>query len=638
VVWTLQPAGVKFDPPIQVQLPNTDGYQPGQVVEVFQFDHDLEQFVSVGPARVSADGSVLVTDPGFGTTKAGWGAPQPPPPPPNTDVGSCTPAGGGPSGAGFAAGGSGPFSFAGASGTADMCTISGPQNGQCTDVPVTVNVPTPQIGGASAASANRLVDQDVPVYFSASPGGNCSSVTVDWNFGDGASGSGTSVTHTYTLPGRYTVVVNVSCASCSSATASASFEVVVKPAVIITRVISDQIPGALANFIPGGSGHDNLPYILVGARADNVLYLVAELSPISAAGGLQLAAAIRMQGETQVQCQPFSGSATGIPLQRALSVPGINGNGDVLSIDTANVVEDYEVVVGVDADNNGLLDTGEVIAVRPGIKAVSQAVYDTARQSLVLQSLIGPLFPQAYQLLTTFLGAAAPSDPPYVTRTTETITRNRKLLSHNTGLEWNASGTAEIERYTWRSDSPFASGVREDPIVRRGIRKYIEEARVGGAISDRMIQYFIDNPTVNDHVFDPFSFTSDDALGLVYDNPFRMNNVLALGGAQFVGSIQLKAVRLFVPTGVGTGFTTVFVSEITFVGHVEDLYDFEYNTNTRAAIVQAGSPTLGGAGRIFWTDIDITGTSVPPPTISDMVDLCRLPDGTYKPICTGLQP
>ena len=83
LVWTLQPAGVHFDPPIRVQLPNTDGLAPGTVLEIFQFDHDLEQFVSTGPGRISPDGSVLVSDPGFGITKSGWGAPQPPPPPKN---------------------------------------------------------------------------------------------------------------------------------------------------------------------------------------------------------------------------------------------------------------------------------------------------------------------------------------------------------------------------------------------------------------------------------------------------------------------------------------------------------------------------------------------------------------------------
>lgn len=88
VVWTLQPAGTKFDPPIQVQLPNSEGLAAGQVVELFQFDHDLEQFVSVGTARVSGDGSVMTSDTGFGITKGGWGAAAPPPPPRNCTI-SC---------------------------------------------------------------------------------------------------------------------------------------------------------------------------------------------------------------------------------------------------------------------------------------------------------------------------------------------------------------------------------------------------------------------------------------------------------------------------------------------------------------------------------------------------------------------
>jgi PKD repeat protein len=72
VVWTLQPAGTRFSVPIQVTVPNTAALAPGAVTEIFQYDHDLEQFVSSGTAHVSADGSVIVSDPGFGITKAGW--------------------------------------------------------------------------------------------------------------------------------------------------------------------------------------------------------------------------------------------------------------------------------------------------------------------------------------------------------------------------------------------------------------------------------------------------------------------------------------------------------------------------------------------------------------------------------------
>jgi PKD repeat protein len=88
LVWTLQPAGAKFNPPIQVQLPNVDGLAPGTVTEVYQYDHDLEQFVSGGTARVSPDGSVIVSDPGFGIVKAGWGHGFKPLPPNNCTI-SC---------------------------------------------------------------------------------------------------------------------------------------------------------------------------------------------------------------------------------------------------------------------------------------------------------------------------------------------------------------------------------------------------------------------------------------------------------------------------------------------------------------------------------------------------------------------
>jgi hypothetical protein len=73
LIWTLQPAGTRFSVPIQVTLPNTQGLAPGTVSEMYQFDHDLEQFVSAGTAHVVADGSVIMSDPGFGITTAGWG-------------------------------------------------------------------------------------------------------------------------------------------------------------------------------------------------------------------------------------------------------------------------------------------------------------------------------------------------------------------------------------------------------------------------------------------------------------------------------------------------------------------------------------------------------------------------------------
>ena len=71
--WTLQPSGTRFDPPIEVHIPNTDGLKPGTIVPVVQWDHDMAFFVPMGLGTISEDGSELVTNQNSGITKAGWG-------------------------------------------------------------------------------------------------------------------------------------------------------------------------------------------------------------------------------------------------------------------------------------------------------------------------------------------------------------------------------------------------------------------------------------------------------------------------------------------------------------------------------------------------------------------------------------
>ncbi|MEW6301090.1 MAG: carboxypeptidase regulatory-like domain-containing protein, partial [Thermodesulfobacteriota bacterium] len=69
---TIQPAGTHFNPPAALTLPNVDGLSPGQKTEMYSFDHDLGQFVSIGPGTVSEDGTVVQSDPGVGVIKGGW--------------------------------------------------------------------------------------------------------------------------------------------------------------------------------------------------------------------------------------------------------------------------------------------------------------------------------------------------------------------------------------------------------------------------------------------------------------------------------------------------------------------------------------------------------------------------------------
>ncbi|MFN7963846.1 MAG: Ig-like domain-containing protein [Thermoanaerobaculia bacterium] len=78
--WTIQPHGVVFDPPAQITIPN-DGLRPGRVIAIYQFDHELNQFINVGPGTTTDDASVITSDPGYGITRAGWGGCGQPPPP-----------------------------------------------------------------------------------------------------------------------------------------------------------------------------------------------------------------------------------------------------------------------------------------------------------------------------------------------------------------------------------------------------------------------------------------------------------------------------------------------------------------------------------------------------------------------------
>jgi RHS repeat-associated protein len=69
---TIQPTGTRFDPPARLTMPNVDAYTPGAQVEMFSYDHDLEEFVAIGLGSVSDDGSVVKSNKGVGVIKAGW--------------------------------------------------------------------------------------------------------------------------------------------------------------------------------------------------------------------------------------------------------------------------------------------------------------------------------------------------------------------------------------------------------------------------------------------------------------------------------------------------------------------------------------------------------------------------------------
>jgi hypothetical protein len=79
--WTFQPKNARFNPPVQVTLPNLTGLAPGAAMPIVQWNNDTASFQAMGTGKVSANGATITTEAGTGITVAGWGGGTPPPPP-----------------------------------------------------------------------------------------------------------------------------------------------------------------------------------------------------------------------------------------------------------------------------------------------------------------------------------------------------------------------------------------------------------------------------------------------------------------------------------------------------------------------------------------------------------------------------
>jgi hypothetical protein len=194
LVGTLQPARVKFNPPIRVQLPNTDGLAPGQVIEIFSFHHDLEQFVSEGTARVNEDGSVITSDPGFGLTVSGWHGGGGPPPP-TTCADSCT---------------NGCFKNA-------SCV-----KGFCQGEPIKIPKVVAQADSKDPDFVKFDIDKKISteVAFTVTAQSNCDNLEYSWDFGDQTPpDTRQNPTHQYKEAKSYVVTVTVTCKGCNQVSA-----------------------------------------------------------------------------------------------------------------------------------------------------------------------------------------------------------------------------------------------------------------------------------------------------------------------------------------------------------------------------------------------------------------------------------
>jgi len=203
LAWTVQPAGVRFDPPARISIPNTGGDPPGTVVDVFSFDHDVGEFVAIGTASVTPDGARVLSNPGSGVVKSGWHGCVPPPSPP---ADACNP---------------GACTFCLLKGTGsrcdpvcEICTGGGCEDRKLTKVTIKAN--------GKSEDDKLIVGLEQEVTFRATGlTGNlketCTDLSYEWDFDDMEMGTNQEEKHEYKEAKSYMVKLTVTCGACPGA-------------------------------------------------------------------------------------------------------------------------------------------------------------------------------------------------------------------------------------------------------------------------------------------------------------------------------------------------------------------------------------------------------------------------------------
>jgi hypothetical protein len=207
---TIQPTNTHFDPPARLTLPNMDAFPPGAQVEMYSYDHDLEEFVSIGLGTVSDDATLVTSNPGVGVIKAGWHCGSQP----------------------------------GGAGCAHNCPVCQDCDGDCNCItadndpridvckkckngsPIDKKIDSVKVKLAGK-NDDVVVAKGKAVPYDADVSGDCGAYTYKWDFGDANNANGKSGNHTYAALGTFTAKCDVECTECSTANGSDSKKVYV---------------------------------------------------------------------------------------------------------------------------------------------------------------------------------------------------------------------------------------------------------------------------------------------------------------------------------------------------------------------------------------------------------------------------
>ncbi|MEZ5406268.1 MAG: hypothetical protein R3F23_08955, partial [Verrucomicrobiia bacterium] len=360
----------------------------------------------------------------------------------------------------------------------------------------------------------------------------------------------------------------------------------------ITNLWSDQLPDVHANWIQKAkdknqmymTGQDSKPYILMGARADGKAYVKAALKdklPKNFENALLFRLSVKGQND------PKSGTSSYNADKQEVSIT---------AEDLGNEEKDYVVVAGYDANKNAQLDPNEISFKNDWVcKVVPKEKYDKDIGFLNTWKAGLGATPLAYDCVTAFLEETTPNGSTAVN--TE-IARNEYGLTHAVGILFQpVAQPGPSIKAIFDENSLMAEKIIDSSALKNWLNEQFE-------LKKSYVQQTLNNTTNEVVQFNWQLPPLDVNFSYILDTDLK----LSLGSI----SSSKKPVHVKIIVNVASGKTI----EVKMTGTLNDLYDFDYDGEPfvfvkPAARIQSGYNTLGKAGRVYKSEIQLVDSLWP---------------------------
>ncbi len=410
--------------------------------------------------------------------------------------------------------------------------------------------------------------------------------------------------------------------------------------VRFTSIWSEQFGnlGRETNFLPGGAGivGNQSNYVLMGAGQvgrpfDDRGYLGATLelgSQVSSQGWLFRLAEVSADSPGVVTRTVPLTDGDGYSVTTQLTAQGHLDIAVVTPPLNFDIRDRYYLVAGRDSDGDGELDlTREVSAITPGRFIIeSKLGYDLGFNELKTGAFLAQfpglelfpgVLPIASEFLETFLDDTHNLDQGILQVPMPNLDQINWVPSHKVGVIFRQAPGAPvgpIRHYTLRSDSDVAFAIARSRAVQDAIRDTVKshEAEIQG-------------PAIHSW---PLCEQPPESEACVNQLTFNIREDQDLGFAMHGTATSLNLTLQTLCQG-----TQLVAGSALIQGDVRDLFDFDFNDlATRIpATVEAGYGTIGRAGSIFFTTVEIDHVVAQMPVDLFTESVCQIPDisGSY---------